>query len=82
MPRNVGCSAMSGGSTLALFWEAPTNSPTSGIVGYQVEVEELRHTSGTREVEEFSVNEFFTETREVILQQGLGERRRVYIYLI
>ena len=73
MPRNAGCSARSGGSTLSLSWEAPTN-PQSGIVGYQVEVEELRHRSGTREVEELSIEEFFTEAREVVITQGLGER--------
>ena len=42
------------------------------VVGYQVEVNGLRHRDGTREVTQFNVARFDTEIRKATVNQGLG----------
>ena len=42
------------------------------VVGYQVDVKELRHRPGTREVVQLDVAGFNTDTKEATISQGLG----------
>ena len=43
------------------------------VIDYQVEVNELSHRSGTREVVQSEVDGFNTEMRQATISQGLGE---------
>ena len=56
---------------LSFSWELPTVLGNE-VVGYRVEVKELRHRAGTREVVQFGVDGFNTAMREATISQGLG----------
>ena len=43
------------------------------VIGYQIEVQGLRHRTGTREVVQFNVTGFNSEMRKATINQGLGK---------
>ena len=56
---------------LSFSWELPTVLGNE-VVGYQVDVKEVRHRPGTREVVQLDVAGFNTDTKEATISQGLG----------
>ena len=71
--QNLVCAKSSSPTELTFSWELPTVLGNE-VVGYRVEVNGLRHRAGTREVEQFDVDEFNTEMREATVSQKLGNK--------
>ena len=59
-------------SGLSISWELPTVLGDE-VIGYQVEVKELQHKTGTKDVVSVNVTDFNTKVQEASLNEGLGE---------
>ena len=68
--QNLMCSNLMH-SDLTLSWNPPT-SQRSEIVGYRVDVKQLAHRDGTREVVQSEVVTFTATKTEANITQGLG----------
>lgn len=70
--QNMMCAKSSSPTKLSFSWELPTLLGNE-VVGYHIEVKGLRHRERSREVVQFDVDSFNTETREVtIIGHGIG----------
>ena len=65
------CAKSSTPTELRFSWELPAVLRNE-VVGYRVDVKELCHRSGTREVVQFDVTGFNTEMKAATISQGLG----------
>ena len=61
---------------LSLSWEVPTQSGED-VVDYQVDVKELRHREGTREIVQADVDNFTTAMKQVTITEGLGSHKYI-----
>ena len=69
--QNLVCAKSSSPTELSFSWELPTMLGEE-VVDYRVEVKELRHRTGTRDVEQFDVDGYNTGMKETTVNQGLG----------
>ena len=69
--QNLNCIERSSPNNLFISWEEPTLLG-SEVVGYRVEVKGLKHRDGTRNVMEFTVEDFNVKVSEAFVNQGLG----------
>ena len=74
MVENLTCDRSSSASELIFTWNSP-NTLQDDVLEYQVEVKGLRHRPGTRDVVQFSVTGFNTETMLATIDQGLGKHQ-------
>ena len=69
--QDLTCAKSSIPSELTFFWEMPTLLGEE-VINYQVEVKELRHRDGTRDVIQVGVDGFNTAMKQATVNQGLG----------
>lgn len=72
--QNLKCARSSSQTELLLSWEPPTMI-SNEMVSYQVTVNRLEHSPGTRNLIQFEVyNHFNIEVNQTIINQGLGTK--------
>ena len=49
------------------------------VIGYQVEVKELQHKDGTKDVVSVDITDFNTKLQEAFLNEGLSESIQLFI---
>lgn len=71
---NLMCNKSSPSSTsgLSISWELPTVLGDE-VIGYQVEVKELQHEDGTKDVVSVDITDFNTKLPEASINEGLSE---------
>lgn len=69
--KNLTCAESSSSNMLNLSWKHPTFLGNE-VVDYRVEVKQLQHKTGTREVMEIPITDSTTVTEPYIITQGLG----------
>lgn len=72
MVENLVCGRSLSASELTFTWELP-NMLQNGVLEYQVEVNELHHRTGTRDVVQFNKANFSTKTMVATINQGLSK---------
>lgn len=70
--ENLACGRSLSVSELTFTWESP-NMLQNDVLEYQVQVKELRHRIGTRDVVQFNIANFNTEMRVANINQGLSK---------
>ena len=60
------------GSELSFSWELPVVLGDE-VIGYQVEVKQLQHRGGTKEVISVDLTDFNTKSHKASLSEGLSE---------
>ena len=64
--------SLSSTSGLNIFWELPTVLGDE-VIGYQVEIKELQHKDGTKDVVSVDITDFNTKLPEASINEGLSE---------
>ena len=76
--QNLVCAQSSSPSNLSFSWELPVLLGEK-VVGYQVTVNRLEHRVNTRELTQFQVSDYFTDTKGSSVT-GLGKSFPVAIH--
>ena len=70
--KNLTCAESSSSNMLNLSWKHPTFLGNE-VVDYRVDIKQLQHRSGTREVMEVPITDSVTVTEPYIITQELSE---------